>query len=283
MLIKKPFKKGIRPGIASYYAAAGGDAPQTTAFLARTSGLDATHTNAYKALINGLVADGVWAKLDALWIPATQDQTTAKLNLVSASFALVENGTPTWTVDRGYTGNQSTMFLNTQYTPSTSGTNFLQNSANVGVGVSSARNTATFFNDAGATNAAQTSAIQLLPFSNQLGTGVVFFVNEATDYTKTYAAGGAYQGMWNVSRTGASTTALFKNGSAFGTPTNTTSTALVALPLWLLTTNNNGSQLGSSDDQVRTAWVGGGFSATDASNMSSRVNTFLTAVGGQIF
>lgn len=40
------------------------DAAETTAFLARRSGLDAMHVAAYKALINGLMADGVFAKLD---------------------------------------------------------------------------------------------------------------------------------------------------------------------------------------------------------------------------
>jgi hypothetical protein len=55
------------------------NAPQTTAFLARTSGLSGTETLAYKALINGLVADGVWSLLDALWIFATNTTLTASI------------------------------------------------------------------------------------------------------------------------------------------------------------------------------------------------------------
>ena len=52
------------PGPASVAAGGGSEA---SAFLARTSGLDTTHTNAFTTLINGLVSAGIWSKLDALW------------------------------------------------------------------------------------------------------------------------------------------------------------------------------------------------------------------------
>src|SRR5260370_1748066 len=89
-------------------ASGGGDAAATTAFLARVvsngTTLDATHINAYKALINGLVNDGVFSKFDGLWVLATQDFPTAKLNLVSSSFTLTNNGNdPTFGADRGCT------------------------------------------------------------------------------------------------------------------------------------------------------------------------------------
>src|SRR4051812_42354 len=59
----------------------------STTFLARTSGLNGTHTNAYNALICGMVADGTWcgSLFDAIYIFATQDSTTALLNLCAAS------------------------------------------------------------------------------------------------------------------------------------------------------------------------------------------------------
>src|SRR5438105_2736087 len=63
------------------------DSAAATNLLARTTGLDAAHIAAYKALLNGLTADGIFNSdgtsnfLDALYIWATQDQTTADLNL----------------------------------------------------------------------------------------------------------------------------------------------------------------------------------------------------------
>ena len=56
---------------------------QYTAFIARTSGLDAGHLAAYATLIDGLVTDGLWSKFDALWIMATDTAANARLNLVT--------------------------------------------------------------------------------------------------------------------------------------------------------------------------------------------------------
>ena len=39
-------------------------------------------------LIDGLVSDGVWAKLDALYVLAQQNQTDALLNLIGTSYGL---------------------------------------------------------------------------------------------------------------------------------------------------------------------------------------------------
>ena len=43
-------------------------------------------------LIDGLVSDGVWAKLDALYVLAQQNQTDALLNLVGTSYSLTTLG-----------------------------------------------------------------------------------------------------------------------------------------------------------------------------------------------
>src|SRR5229473_5562637 len=63
--------------------APGGGCSQATTFLARTSGLSGTETTAYTNLICGLVTDGVYPSLDALYIFATNTTTTANLNLIS--------------------------------------------------------------------------------------------------------------------------------------------------------------------------------------------------------
>src|SRR5882672_2331491 len=124
-----PLYRGSRRIIMTRRAA---DAPQTTAFLARTSGLSGTETAAYKVLINGLVADGVFSLLDALYIFATNTTTTANLNLISTSFGLTGATPPTFTVDQGYTGNGTTQFLDTGYVSSTAGLNLTQNNASIG-------------------------------------------------------------------------------------------------------------------------------------------------------
>lgn len=91
------------------------------------------HLSWYDALICNLVTDTVWAKFDALWMPATNAatgsaQAVANLNLVSPSYTLVPNGSPTFTADRGYTGGtdaNTTVWIDTGFNPATaSGSQF---------------------------------------------------------------------------------------------------------------------------------------------------------------
>lgn len=88
-------------------------AKPSSLFLARTTGLDAAHTAAYKTLIDGLVSDGVWSSLVMLYVLATQDGATALLNLVSADWKLLPVNSPTFTTDRGYASDGTTSYLDT--------------------------------------------------------------------------------------------------------------------------------------------------------------------------
>ena len=63
--------------------------PEALAYLARTVGGNEGGNGANIAtLIDGLVSDGVWAKLDALYVLAQQNQTDARLNLIGTSYSL---------------------------------------------------------------------------------------------------------------------------------------------------------------------------------------------------
>ena len=105
--------------------------PEAAQFLARTSGLNATHTNAYTALIDGLVADGIWAKLDALYIFATQDVTTAKLNLKTSSYSCTSVGTQSFIADQGIQSPTYGHYLNTGLNAFPGDKNYKQNSAHM--------------------------------------------------------------------------------------------------------------------------------------------------------
>lgn len=78
---------------------------QSTTFIARTTGLTANRKIAYDGLICGLVTDGVWSKLDLLYIYAAPNQTTALLNLPNATYAGTNASGLVFTVDRGFTGS----------------------------------------------------------------------------------------------------------------------------------------------------------------------------------
>jgi hypothetical protein len=99
----------------TYMAAAGSECPEAVAYLARAPG-ETTHAADLIALICGLVTDGTWAKLDALYILAQQTQADARLNLVSASYPLV--GTATFVPYQGFS-LFATPALDTGFNPGT--------------------------------------------------------------------------------------------------------------------------------------------------------------------
>ena len=107
--------------------------PQALAYLARTVGGDEGGNGANIAtLIDGLVSDGVWAKLDALYVLAQQNATDALLNLVGTSYTATNVNGSTFTVYKGYAflGGQ---YLDTGFNAATATSpNFTQNSASFG-------------------------------------------------------------------------------------------------------------------------------------------------------
>jgi hypothetical protein len=99
----------------TYMAAAGTGCPEADAYLVRAPG-ETAHSADLVALICGLVADGTWAKLDALYLLAQQTQADARLNLVSTSYPLV--GTATFVPYKGFSAF-TTPALDTGFNPGT--------------------------------------------------------------------------------------------------------------------------------------------------------------------
>ena len=87
-------------------AAAGGDEAETTAWVAEVVSNGGTVSAGRQTIVNdliaGLKADGIWAKLDRLWLFAAEDQPSALTDLVGLTLATAVNS-PTFTADEGYT------------------------------------------------------------------------------------------------------------------------------------------------------------------------------------
>jgi hypothetical protein len=96
-----------------------GFAAETNAFFARLATPPSAARKAqYDTLIKALLAAGVWAKLDVLYVFAAVDQATALTNLVQATFGGTAAGAPTFTVDQGFTG-ASTKYIDSGFNPTT--------------------------------------------------------------------------------------------------------------------------------------------------------------------
>lgn len=104
-----------------------------TYVTAMTEEPDDTRKELIDTYIGALKTAGIFADLDLLYLLAAHDVQAARLNVISpATFTLANVGAgPGFTQDRGFTGNGSSTALNTQFTPSTDGTNFLQDDSSI--------------------------------------------------------------------------------------------------------------------------------------------------------
>jgi len=260
---------------------AGYISPQAQAFLARTSVLSDTERRAYIQMINGMVADGVWSKLDALYIFATKDTTTAKLNLVSSNFALTatSGGTPpTFAVDRGYTG-QASQGLDTNLALDAAGLNYSLNSGSIGVYCLNNRTSNATTYAIGCDTASSGAQISLL----QGGTTFL----DVNDLVFPSTANTGTQGLWHGSRTaasGAGCLVLYKNGTVFGSYSSAVAAGVpAALNVYILGRNHLGSIAGQATDELSAAWIGGGFTADQAARFAARLNRFMAAMRIAVF
>ena len=108
--------------------------PQAIAYLARTvGGNEGGNATNIATLIDGLVSDGVWSKLDCLYVLAQQNQTDSLLNLVGTSYTATNVGSATFTAYTGY-GFSSSAYLDTHFNAATvTSPNFTQNVASIGI------------------------------------------------------------------------------------------------------------------------------------------------------
>ncbi len=255
-----------------------GFSAEASQFLNRIADPGATRKNLYAAMIDGLVSDGVWSLLDALYILAADVSGNALTNLKSSSFSLTVNGTMTFTANTGYQSNGvATSNLDTGFTPSTAGGVYTQNSASFG-GYSLTNSTtglsATPLGslDSGGTHRAlflpQNGSSNALVAVNTGGTGA--------------AANTQHQGMWVATRTASNLQNLYKNGSALIADTVNTSTGLPNRSILIFARNNTTADF-PYPDQMSAAFIGGGLNVAQSLQLSNRINTYMTALSINVY
>lgn len=256
--------------------ASGAACSQYTTFIARTSGTSATEQAAYQTMICGMVTDGTWSLFDALYIFATNSTTTAGLNLVSTNYTATVHGTLTFSADHGWTGNGSTGYIDTGLSATAGGINFSQNSASGLIydltSATSTDNQCQLGQDAG-TNFD-------LVLCNIFASGPSLRYSVATTASPVNNISNANsQGSYLVNRTSSSTEVVYKNGSLLSTNSQT-SGALSNDNFYVF--NTNGDSFFTSH-QLSAAGIGGGLTSTQITNVQSRLNAYMTALGINVY
>lgn len=263
----------LRNRVAMLAGASGGGGfdVDVTAWSAAVVSAGGTVSGAQKAYVQALVgslkASGVWASLDRLWLFAAENSTQALIDLVTRTTATAVNS-PTFIANQGYTGNGTTSYVNTGFTPSTAGGKFVQNSASLGAWVVTAPTTT-----AGIECGSEVGA----PFTE---IGVRFTsVNYRYDINSTASAAAAHGNNWtgafHVQRTGASALALYRNGTSVATDASASTTLNTGALSFLA----HSAGAAPSTAQIGMGWIGASMSVPQLAGLYAAQRAYMTAVG----
>jgi len=269
-------------------SAGGGGCSQATTYNGMLD--SGQNSAAVTTLICGLVTDGVFAKLDVLYVFAINSSANSLVNAVNpGTFNGTANGnvstgcagaTACFSANNGWSGvdASTTIYIDTGFNPSTATSpQFTRNSSHVMAwpytnAVSGASGGAAIGLVLGATNS---SRVYPRYSDNNFYSDVNSATNAAGASNNT-AAGG----MYLVNRTGASSVDHYKITTNQGN-TSEASAAVLNGNFAVLAQRVAGSTVNfGSALQLATVSIGGGLSSTDVSNLESRLCTYLTTVHG---
>jgi hypothetical protein len=245
-------------------------------FLARTSGLDGTHTTAYCTMIDGLVSDGVWAKLDALYIFATNSSANAILNLIGNSNNAV-NHSATFTANAGFNGNGSSTYVDTTVDP-TATVQYTQNSAHFSVWGNSTSPSASGgragYLDGGATKGTYIGI-------GDAGSTSLGGINNAFGRDLNSSGVGNQKNHILINRSASNARQLYISGSSAASDALVSSTIPTGITFWVGCRNFGSSTNACTDAQFMMASVGASLnSGSDAANFYARVHAYLQTIAG---
>lgn len=224
------------------------------------------------ALKNGAISGtNIWNKLDVLQIYAAADSQAASLNWITpGSNTVTTSNSPTFTADRGYAGNGTNSFVNTNFTPS-NGTKVAQNDCSYSIW---SRTTTEYANTG---NGGVDSVARRFSFNPRNTTDqYIYHLAEGAGTTLSGSTDGT--GLYTGVRTAASVTAAYRNGSSIGTG-SATSGGRTTVPLYMCAFNNNGTASSFVTRQYALFSMGQARTANEEADFYNAVQAYMTAIG----
>jgi hypothetical protein len=253
-------------GFVAWDSGVAGGCPEATAYLERTTGGDEGGNSAkISALICGLVTDGTWAKLDALYVMAQQNQADARLNLVGTSYSLT--GTATFTPYQGFSAFPVSG-LNTGFNASTSPSpKFTQNSASFGAWLYTASPAGQYVQIG--TDTVPGGSVLFAGYN-----GVITYCDVNLVPPDTSVSSTANIGDFVCDRSSSTQVNVYWNGVSIGAPTG-------ASGPFDGYNFSVGSALGHYNfpGTLSTAHIGASLSAANALTLHNRLTAYMTSVG----
>lgn len=238
----------------------------TTAWAAAVVSAGGTVSGGRKTLVDnlivGLKADGVWSKMDRIWLYAAENSQSALIDLVNLGVTSLNNS-PTFTADSGYTGNGSDAYLITDFNAATaSSPKHVQDDSHWG-----------HWNN--------TSSVGTQGYSGNYngGGGAGFQAFAGALYLRLHDSAGAIAstdptGFWVASRQASTGFSAYQNGSLSEAVTATSNAVGNAL-FYVLQTPP--AQVVSTTECAAYT-IGGGLTSTEVGNLYTRLQTYMTAI-----
>jgi hypothetical protein len=228
-------------------------------------------------LIRGLKVDGLWTRLDRLWVLAAANSQSALTDLVGLTLATVTNA-PTFTTDRGYACNGTTSFIDTQFNASTQGVQYTLNSSSQGCWAVTFNTLAAQTRAFGTATATFTAETGMTTTDQGAGTGnTIGHVNDATG-TSVVSIGAT--GMFSTTRNNSTNIDMYFNTTNISVNASSASVSIPSATTYIGGRNKIGTGLDAgSNQQVGMLFLGAGFSAFDITNMYNHMRAYMTAVG----
>lgn len=221
-----------------------------------------------EALLSGAISgSNIWAKLDVLHVYAAHDSQAALLNWVSTSYNGTANSSPTFTTDRGYTGNGSSTYISTGFNPLLSPSpKFVRDSGHMGVWSRTNSTNANYWEIGHFT----LSGLSLNCRSNSANT-----IRARVNYGghDNYGSTANSVGHHLMSRTASNLTTAYKGGSSVGTSSNA-SIAVQNDTIGVL----RAAGLYTAREVAAAHW-GAGLTANETADLNNALQAYMTAVG----
>jgi hypothetical protein len=224
--------------------------------------------------IDGLVSDGIYAKLDEFWIYAINTSHNALLGVKNYKNCSVLGGMA-FTTNRGFAGDFSNKALDTNYIPSVDKINFDLNSGSIGVynRVSSASNRV----DIGCQNASS-NVLALISGSTLVTNFKVAF--NSISFFSIGVLGSNTLGLIASVRTAANNVRTYKTGSFLNQALN--NSGIPSVRLYVGANNNNGSLASATNNEYCFAFVGGLLTDANVISIATRLEIYLDYIGAGV-
>ena len=222
---------------------------------------------AINTMIAGIKADGDWGSLGRLYVFAAEDSQAARLNIKDPSESVAFINSPTFTTNRGVTGDGSSAYIDIGEAWDADG-HFTLNSATIWAYINEQNSTGgePIVGVAAGSTGNVSMTVRASAGNEQ------FRINDTTN-DALVANTGSKLGSRGMSRNGASD----KRGYVNGSETAAFSTSSASVPTQNGAILRSGGSYGNS--RVAALFAGSGMSATAIGRVRSRIITLLTAIG----